>query len=273
MSGTFSPSCCIGFVAVAPSSAHHDHTAAAAAGWLHTIWKVPQGDLVRSFHRSNERSRFRIRRTRRSRRGGGAGRGRRNFSHCTLLKKVFMSYNAPPTAAPLSLSLSLSLYLSLRSSLVCLLSYCATSSIGLHYPLTFMPPQWHNKFSMPHGEKGGGEQGIPPAQPVEPTGAAGEIHRRNFSDLLSSHLLHRRERERERGESSIISLLVLHLPPRFRPSRRASPPPHVHCSYCMLHCFKFVPTLVKRGSDARFPKCFPCPYGVTGVAPYLCRSR
>ena len=44
------------------------------------------------------------------------------------------------------------------SSLVCLLSYCATSPIGLHYPLTFMP-QRHNKFSMPHGEKGGGEEG------------------------------------------------------------------------------------------------------------------
>ena len=28
-------------------------------------------------------------------------------------------------------------------------------------------------------------------------GAAGEIHRRNFSDLLSSHLLHRRERRKE----------------------------------------------------------------------------
>ena len=40
------------------------------------------------------------------------------------------------------------------SSPVCLLSYCATSPIGLHYPLTFMP-QRHNKFSMPHGEKGG----------------------------------------------------------------------------------------------------------------------
>ena len=48
------------------------------------------------------------------------------------------------------------------SSLVCLLSYCATSPIGLHYPLTFMP-QRHNKFSMPHGEKGGaggGEDGM-----------------------------------------------------------------------------------------------------------------
>ena len=136
-----------------------------------------------------------------------------------------MSYNAPPTTA-----LHRSLPLSLRSSPVCLLSYCATSSIGLHYPLTFMPPQCHNKFSMPHGEKGGGEQGIPPAQPVEPTGAAGEIHRRNFSDLLSSHLLHRRERERE---SSIISLLVLHvLLLRFLPPRKTSP---LHIYLHVLH--------------------------------------
>ena len=37
-------------------------------------------------------------------------------------------------------------------------------------------------------------------------GAAGEIHRRNFSDLLSSHLLHwreRREKEGKRDEPSI----------------------------------------------------------------------
>ena len=69
---------------------------------LHTIWKVPPANLVAlpfhvpsvlpSFHRSNERSRPCFCRTHRTRREG------RNFSHCTLLKKVFMSYNARATA-------------------------------------------------------------------------------------------------------------------------------------------------------------------------------
>ena len=80
-----------------------------------------------------------------------------------------MSYNAPPTT---DCTTAHSSSLSSRSSLVCLLSYCATSSsIGLHYPLTFMP-QRHNKFSMPHGEKGGGERegGRDPARRLEQPG-------------------------------------------------------------------------------------------------------
>ena len=129
----------------------------------HTIWKAPPANLLPVFPpcsigltRGQGLPRGAVERV-----GAGEGGGRRNFSHCTLLKKVFMSYNAPPTADCTALS-SLPLSPFPRSSLVCLLSYCATSSIGLHYPLTFMP-QRHNKFSMPHGEKGGekgGERGI-----------------------------------------------------------------------------------------------------------------
>ena len=43
-------------------------------------------------------------------------------------------------------------------------------------------------------------------------GAAGEIHRRNFSDLLSSHLLHRREREGSKeGELPYFFVVLPHV--------------------------------------------------------------
>ena len=131
----------------------------------------------------------------------------------------------------------------------------------------------------------GREGGIPPArsfaQPAaEPTGAAGEIHRRNFSDLLSSHLLHRRERERER-ESSIISLLVLHvLLLRFLPPRKTSPP-HIYLRTCLTLYRSYHRCIASSlfrhslngGSDARFPKFFTAASPALLAAPYLCRSR
>ena len=135
-----------------------------------------------------------------------------------------------------------------------------------------MPPQCHNKFSMPHGEKGGGEQGIPPAQPVEPTGAAGEIHRRNFSDLLSSHLLHRRERERERERELHYFFVGTACTTSSLPSSEEdlSSPHLLTCltlyrSYHRCIASSLFRHSLNGGSDARFPKFFTAA-GVTGAA-------
>ena len=89
------------------------------------------------------------------------------------------------------------------SSLVCLLSYCATSPIGLHYPLTFMP-QRHNKFSMPHGEKGGAGGGGSGAERMELPGRyIGGIFQIYYPLIC---YLGGRERREGKRESSIIPL-------------------------------------------------------------------
>ena len=81
--------CCIGFVAIA-----EEEEAIAVA---HNMESAPGQSRCPSLPcsiraSSNERSRPCFCRTHRTRREG------RNFSHCTLLKKVFMSYNARATA-------------------------------------------------------------------------------------------------------------------------------------------------------------------------------
>ena len=87
-------------------------------------------------------------------------------------------------------------------------------------------------------------------------GAAGEIHRRNFSDLLSSHLLHWREERGKEGELHYFFVVPSYV--KFVGSfiHTGSSGLYIHLHTTSLPLFLFRHSLRRRGRCEIFPKFF-----------------